>query len=106
MFLDMLPRCQAIRRTGCSALNLCYLAAGRFDLYWSYSTKIWDVAAGALLVQRGRRQDFAPAGGPFELEKAQFLAAGTPALHAKLRQRGEPVPRDETARTLSGQFQK
>ena len=89
MFLDMLPRCQAIRRTGCSALNLCYLAAGRFDLYWSYCTKIWDVAAGALLVQEAGGCISSPGGGPFELETAQFLAAGTPALHAKLCQRAE-----------------
>jgi myo-inositol-1(or 4)-monophosphatase len=89
MFLDMLPRCQAIRRTGCSALNLCYLAAGRFDLYWSYCTKIWDVAAGALLVQEAGGCISSPSGGPFELETAQFLAAGTPALHAKLCQRAE-----------------
>ena len=83
MFLDMLPRCQAIRRTGCSALNLCYVAAGRFDLYWSYCTKIWDVAAGALLVREAGGCISSPTGGPFELETAQFLAAGTPALHAR-----------------------
>ena len=51
LFLEMLSRCQAIRRMGSSALNLCYLAAGRFDVYWSYSTKIWDVAAGVLIVR-------------------------------------------------------
>jgi myo-inositol-1(or 4)-monophosphatase len=84
MFGAMLPRCQAVRRTGCSALNLCYVAAGRFDLYWSYCTKIWDVAAGALLVREAGGSISSPNGGPFELETAQFLAAGTPALHAKL----------------------
>ena len=47
VFLEILDKCQAIRRTGSAALNLCYLAAGWFDVYWSYSTKIWDVAAGA-----------------------------------------------------------
>jgi myo-inositol-1(or 4)-monophosphatase len=84
LFLEMLPCCQAIRRTGSSALNLCYLAAGRFDLYWSYSTHIWDVAAGVLIVQEAGGRVTSPTGGEFSLEAAHFLAAATPALHARL----------------------
>jgi myo-inositol-1(or 4)-monophosphatase len=76
----MLPRCQAIRRSGSSALNLCYLAAGRFDLFWSYSTHIWDVAAGVLIVQEAGGQVVAPDGGPFVLEDASFLAAANDEL--------------------------
>ncbi len=85
-FLKAIPHCQAIRRTGSSALNLCYLAAGRFDLYWSFSTKIWDVAAGALIVREAGGELTAPDGGPFVLESAQFLAAANKRLHAKSRQ--------------------
>jgi myo-inositol-1(or 4)-monophosphatase len=84
IFLEMLPCCQAIRRTGSSALNLCYLAAGRFDLYWSYSTRIWDVAAGVLMVREAGGCVTSPAGGEFSLEEAHFLAAATPELHARL----------------------
>jgi len=84
LFLEMLPRCQAIRRTGSSALNLCYLAAGRFDLYWSYSTRIWDVAAGVLIVREAGGCVTSPDGGEFSLEEAHFLAAATPELHARL----------------------
>ena len=72
LFLEMVCRCQAIRRTGSSALNLCYLAAGRFDLYWSYSTNIWDVAAGVLILREAgghdnipRGRGLLPGGGPF-----------------------------------------
>ena len=36
---------------GSSALNLCYVAAGRIDAYWAKDTKTWDVAAGWLLVR-------------------------------------------------------
>ena len=86
VFLEMLPRCQAIRRTGSSALNLCYLAAGRFDLYWSYSTRIWDVAAGVLIVREAGGCVTSPDGGEFSLEEARFLAAATPELHARLRE--------------------
>ncbi len=42
---------QSLRRTGSAALNLCYLAAGRFDAYWGGNTKAWDVAAGALMIR-------------------------------------------------------
>jgi myo-inositol-1(or 4)-monophosphatase len=84
LFLKMLPRCQAIRRTGSSALNLCYLAAGRFDLYWSYATHIWDVAAGVLILQEAGGVVCAIDGGEFSLEKATFLAAANRPLHAQL----------------------
>ncbi len=80
----MLPRCQAIRRTGSSALNLCYLAAGRFDLYWSYATHIWDVAAGVLILREAGGCVTSPTGGRFCLEEADFLAAANPTLHAQL----------------------
>ena len=86
VFLEMLPRCQAIRRTGSSALNLCYIAAGRFDLYWSYSTRIWDVAAGVLIVREAGGCVTSPDGGEFLLDEARFLAAATPELHARLRE--------------------
>jgi myo-inositol-1(or 4)-monophosphatase len=84
VFLEMLSRCQAIRRSGSSALNLCYLAAGRYDLYWSYSTRIWDVAAGVLIVREAGGHVTSPIGGEFSLEEAHFLAAATPDLHARL----------------------
>ena len=84
LFLEMLDRCQAIRRTGSSALNLCYLAAGRFDLYWSYATKIWDVAAGVLILREAGGWITSPSGGEFSLEEAHFLAAANRDLHAQL----------------------
>ncbi|MDR0870982.1 MAG: inositol monophosphatase [Planctomycetaceae bacterium] len=43
--------CQAIRRTGSTALNLAFTAAGRFDATWAFSCHPWDIAAGTLLVQ-------------------------------------------------------
>lgn len=41
---------QSLRRTGSTALNLAYVAAGRFDGYWAYDNYPWDVMAGAVLV--------------------------------------------------------
>ena len=41
---------QALRRSGSTALNLAYVAAGRFDAYWAYDNYAWDVLGGACLV--------------------------------------------------------
>jgi myo-inositol-1(or 4)-monophosphatase len=42
---------QAMRRTGSTALNLAYVAAGRFDAYYAFDNKVWDVAGGTVLVR-------------------------------------------------------
>lgn len=84
-FVEVMLRAQGTRRMGSSALNLCYLAAGRFDGYWSKSTKIWDIAAGALLVTEagGMITDFG--GGRLDVSRPQFIAAATCELHNELR---------------------
>ncbi len=84
LFLRTVARCQSIRRTGSAALNLCYVAAGRFDLFGSYSTKIWDVAAGVLIVREAGGVVTAPDGGELRLDTGQFLCAATPELHAEM----------------------
>lgn len=55
-FCQVLEQCQALRRLGSCALNLCYLTAGRLDGYWAESVKPWDVAAGALMVSEAGGQ--------------------------------------------------
>jgi len=52
LFTTISSRCQSVRRLGSAALNLCYVACGRLDGYWALSLQIWDVAAGALIVQQ------------------------------------------------------
>jgi myo-inositol-1(or 4)-monophosphatase len=78
--------CQGVRRTGSAALNLCYMAAGRFDVLWGLSTKVWDVAAGALLVQEAGGVLTAPDGGTFVLDDARYIAAANPALYGQVRE--------------------
>ena len=67
-------RAQAIRRCGSAALDLAYVACGRFDGFWELKLKPWDVAAGALLVAEagGRVSDFR--GGEFALQSPGLLA--------------------------------
>jgi myo-inositol-1(or 4)-monophosphatase len=85
-FLEVLENAQSMRRYGSSALNLCYVADGRFDGYWSTSTKIWDIAAGALIVSEAGGTITDRQGGKFALDPPHFVAAATPPLHAELLQ--------------------
>lgn len=60
-FNRMAVNVQAIRRAGAAALDLAYLAAGRFDGFWELKLKPWDTAAGCLMVEEagGRVSDLA-----------------------------------------------
>lgn len=51
LFEAFLGRAQAVRRLGSAALDLCYVAAGRFEGFWEQHLKPWDTAAGSLLVR-------------------------------------------------------
>lgn len=66
---------QALRRDGSAALDLCYVACGRFDGFWELTLSAWDTAAGALIVEEagGRVTDFK--GEPFSNYKPQILAS-------------------------------
>ncbi len=44
-------RTRSLRRTGSTALNLAYVAAGRFDGYWAFDNHVWDVAAATVLLR-------------------------------------------------------
>jgi myo-inositol-1(or 4)-monophosphatase len=47
----LMPQCAGVRRVGSAALDLAYVAAGRYDGDWERELQIWDVAAGALIAQ-------------------------------------------------------
>jgi myo-inositol-1(or 4)-monophosphatase len=68
-------RAQALRRTGAAAIDLCYVACGRFDGFWELSLNPWDTAAGALIVEEagGRVSDFA--GNRFSNYKPEIVAS-------------------------------
>lgn len=76
-------RCRALRRCGAAALDLAWLAAGRFDGFWEFRLRPWDLAAGALLVQEagGRLSD--PQGGGEYLWSGNLVATNG-ALHEQL----------------------
>jgi len=59
-FTRLIKKARAIRRDGAAALDLCYVAMGRFDGFWEMKLKPWDMAAGNLIVTEagGRVSDF------------------------------------------------
>ncbi len=83
-FLNVLYRCQALRRLGSAALNCCHVAAGRLDGYWATSVKKWDVAAGLLIIQEAGGTVLGIDGQPLQIDRPQFAATGHPALHSEL----------------------
>ncbi len=83
LFQDFLTRAQGVRRDGSAALNLCYLAIGRFDGFWEGNLSPWDLAAGVLIVREAGGRVTEYAGGAFRLEGRQIVA-GNDLLHARL----------------------
>jgi myo-inositol-1(or 4)-monophosphatase len=84
VFLQAIFHCQAIRRSGSTALNLAYLAAGRYDVFWSFSAKIWDVAAGILILREAGGAICTPEGQFYRIDQRPFLAAANPTLLGQL----------------------
>lgn len=83
IFGAIAPQVAGIRRLGSAALDLAWVAAGRFDAFWESDLNVWDVAAGMLLVKEagGFVTDFR--GGDRAIERSEYLAAND-ALHSKL----------------------
>jgi myo-inositol-1(or 4)-monophosphatase len=78
----VLPAVRDIRRAGAAALDLAWLACGRYDLYWERGVKPWDIAAGGLLARRAGLETITLAesdDGPLG------IIAGPPRLVAELR---------------------
>lgn len=82
-FANMALRARAIRRAGSAALDLAYVAAGRFDGFWELKLAPWDTAAGWLLVEEagGRVTDLH--GGPYHL-LAPHVVASNGTIHPAL----------------------
>lgn len=52
LFKDLMQNSRGVRRLGSAAVDLAYVACGRFELFYEYGLNPWDVAAGALIVER------------------------------------------------------
>jgi myo-inositol-1(or 4)-monophosphatase len=75
LFGLFLSRARAVRRLGSAALDLCYIAAGRFEAFWEQDLKPWDVAAGALIVEEAGGRVTGMDGTPFDPAAAHLVAS-------------------------------
>ncbi len=80
------PRVAGVRRFGSAALDMAYVAAGRFDGYWERDVKPWDIAAGGLIVLEAGGQVSDIDGGAFTPEGGSALVANSD-LHPQLLER-------------------
>ncbi len=79
----LMPQVSGIRRFGSAALDLAFLAAGRFDGYWEASLNAWDVAAGVLMVREAGGFATEMNGGHNPVYGASLLAANS-HLHLQI----------------------
>jgi myo-inositol-1(or 4)-monophosphatase len=75
---------QGVRRLGSAAMDLCYVACGRFEGFWEQNLKPWDTAAGMLIAEEagGVVTDFS--GAPFDIHANQILATNG-KIHAEMK---------------------
>jgi len=80
-FANFALRAQGMRRMGAAAIDLCYVACGRFDGFWELKLNPWDTAAGSLMVTEsgGQMSDFK--GGPFSIYGLELVASNGPIHH-------------------------
>jgi myo-inositol-1(or 4)-monophosphatase len=83
LFGHFLVRAQALRRDGSAALNLSYVACGRFDGFWEGDLAPWDTAAGTVLVREAGGRVTGYRGEEFRMEKRQILATNG-RLHGEM----------------------
>lgn len=73
----ILPACAGVRRFGAAALDLAYVAAGRYDGYWERNLNAWDIAAGLLIVREAGGM-VAPVEGESILDSGSIVAGNEP----------------------------
>ncbi len=82
-FVKFLFKAQAIRRDGSAALNLSYVACGRFDGFWELSLNSWDMAAGCLMVIEAGGEVTNLSGGKFSIYRDEIVASNG-IIHAAM----------------------
>jgi len=75
LFDSFIRRARGLRRMGSAALDLCYVAAGRYDGFFEVDLEPWDLAAGVLLVREAGGAATGLDGGPFELSAGNVIAS-------------------------------
>lgn len=82
-FTNFIMKAQAVRRDGAAAIDLAYVAAGRFDGFWEDDLKPWDSAAGLLLIEEAGGRVSRYDGTPFTIYTPPIVASNT-RLHDRM----------------------
>jgi myo-inositol-1(or 4)-monophosphatase len=82
IYREFFLRCVDIRRLGSAALDICYVAAGRFDLYYEYILSIWDYAAARLILTEAGGKITNTEGRATASEKKSPIVASNAKLHS------------------------
>jgi myo-inositol-1(or 4)-monophosphatase len=84
-FTNFIMNAQGVRRDGAAALDLAYVAAGRFDGFWEEGLRPWDVAAGVLIIEEagGRVSNYR--GEPFDIHTPPILVSNG-LIHEQMMQ--------------------
>jgi myo-inositol-1(or 4)-monophosphatase len=90
MLKSVVENVSGVRRPGAAALDLAYIAAGRFDGFWELGLQPWDIAAGALLIQEAGGIISSVRGDAHYLETGNVIA-GTPRIHQALSALLDPL---------------
>lgn len=85
MLKDIIPRVAGIRRPGSAALDLAYVAAGRYDGFWELQLAPWDIAAGCLLITEAGGLVGDLEGNDTYMESGNIIA-GNPKIFGQLIQ--------------------
>jgi myo-inositol-1(or 4)-monophosphatase len=83
-FQNIMLESQGIRRLGSAALDMAYVACGRFDFFWEEDLKPWDIAAGILMVKEagGKVSDYC--GLENAIFKGTILASNGSVIHKRI----------------------
>ncbi|MBC8503679.1 MAG: inositol monophosphatase [Anaerolineales bacterium] len=83
-FSNLMLKTQGVRRLGSAAIDLCYVAAGRFDGYWELRLNSWDLGAGALIVQEAGGIVTDINGNSSFFRKPFSIVAANPHIHPQM----------------------
>ncbi|WP_209123457.1 inositol monophosphatase family protein [Alkalihalobacillus sp. BA299] len=79
-FNAIITKVGGIRRTGSAAMDLCQVAAGRFDGYWELKLQEWDICAGLLIIKEAKGETLS-----IKQEKGYQVLVGNPAVFHELK---------------------
>lgn len=84
-FAMFYKKAQAVRRAGSAALDLAYLACGRFDGFWEFKLSAWDIAAGIIIVKEAGGKVSQFNGEPVDIFKGEILASNG-LIHSQMQE--------------------